>query len=49
MGFLKPYEMLPTIGVMQFGQVSWDDLALYLLFLEENLSELKSYKCLKVC
>lgn len=49
MGFLKPYEMLPTIGVMQFGQVTWDDQALYLLFLEENLSELKSYKCLKVC
>ncbi|XP_042626685.1 pannexin-1-like [Cyprinus carpio] len=48
MGFLKPYEMLPTIGVMQFGQVTWDDQALYLLFLEENLSELKSYKCLKV-
>lgn len=48
-GFLKPYEMLPTIGVMQFGQVTWDDQALYLLFLEENLSELKSYKCLKVC
>lgn len=48
-GFLKPYEMLPTIGVMQFGNVTWDDLALYLLFLEENLSELKSYKCLKVC
>ncbi|XP_059370941.1 pannexin-1-like [Carassius carassius] len=48
MGFLKPYEMLPTIGVMQFGRVTWDDQALYLLFLEENLSELKSYKCLKV-
>lgn len=47
-GFLKPFEMLPTIGVMQFGQATWDDLALYLLFLEENLSELKSYKCLKV-
>ncbi|XP_026138784.1 pannexin-1-like [Carassius auratus] len=48
LGFLKPYEMLPTIGVMQFGPVTWDDQALYLLFLEENLSELKSYKCLKV-
>ncbi|XP_051965443.1 pannexin-1-like [Xyrauchen texanus] len=47
-GFLKPYEILPTIGVMQFGRLAWDDLALYLLFLEENLSELKSYKCLKV-
>lgn len=47
-GFLKPYEMLPTIGVMHIERVTWDDLALYLLFLEENLSELKSYKCLKV-
>lgn len=47
-GFLKPFEILPTIGVMQFGQATWDDLSLYLLFLEENLSELKSYKCLKV-
>nr|XP_055051541.1 pannexin-1a isoform X2 [Misgurnus anguillicaudatus] len=46
-GFLKPYEMLPTIGVMHIEKVAWDDLALYLLFLEENLSELKSYKCLK--
>ncbi|KAI7800964.1 pannexin-1a [Triplophysa rosa] len=47
-GFLKPFEMLPTIGVMHFERMAWDDLALYLLFLEENLSELKSYKCLKV-
>ncbi|XP_043115377.1 pannexin-1a [Puntigrus tetrazona] len=47
-GFLNPYEMLPTVGVLQFGEVTWDDQALYLLFLEENLSELKSYKCLKV-
>ncbi|KAG9278252.1 pannexin-1-like [Astyanax mexicanus] len=46
--FLKPYEMLPTLGVMGFGARAWDDLAMYLLFLEENLSELKSYKCLKV-
>ncbi|XP_053467374.1 pannexin-1a [Ictalurus furcatus] len=47
-GFLKPYEMLPTLGVMEIGPRAWDDLAMYLLFLEENLSELKSYKCLKV-
>ncbi|XP_060755909.1 pannexin-1a [Neoarius graeffei] len=46
--FLKPYEMLPTLGVMEFGPKAWDDLALYLLFLEENLSELKSYKFLKI-
>lgn len=47
-GFLKPYEMLPTLEVMHFERVAWNDLALYLLFLEENLSELKSYKCLKI-
>ncbi|TRY92075.1 hypothetical protein DNTS_029042 [Danionella cerebrum] len=48
LSFLKPYELLPTIEVIQFGEATWDDLALYLLFLEENLSELKSFKCLKV-
>ncbi|KAA0702265.1 Pannexin-1 [Triplophysa tibetana] len=47
-GSLKPFEMLPTIGVIHYERMAWDDLALYLLFLEENLSELKSYKCLKV-
>ncbi|KAF7691729.1 pannexin-1a [Silurus meridionalis] len=46
--FLKPYERLPTLGVMELGPRAWNDLALYLLFLEENLSELKSYKFLKV-
>ncbi|XP_036418324.1 pannexin-1a isoform X1 [Colossoma macropomum] len=46
--FLKPYEMLPTLGVIKLGARAWNDLAMYLLFLEENLSELKSYKCLKV-
>ncbi|XP_030634639.1 pannexin-1 [Chanos chanos] len=46
--FLKIYEMLPTLGVLEFSSMGWDDLAIYLLFLEENLSELKSYKCLKV-
>ncbi|KAK3541218.1 hypothetical protein QTP86_016811 [Hemibagrus guttatus] len=46
--FLKPYEMLPTLGVMEFGPRAWNDLSMYLLFLEENLSELKSYKRLKV-
>ncbi len=51
----KDHRLLETLRdvthnrVMQFGQVTWDDQALYLLFLEENLSELKSYKCLKVC
>ncbi|XP_076837828.1 pannexin-1a [Brachyhypopomus gauderio] len=46
--FLKPYEKLPTLGVMEFRTRAWDDLSMYLLFLEENLSELKSYKHLKV-
>lgn len=46
--FLKAYQILPTFGVLEFGSRSYDDLSLYLLFLEENLSELKSYKCLKV-
>ncbi|XP_073673800.1 pannexin-1a isoform X2 [Garra rufa] len=45
---LKPYEMLPTINFTSFGPMTWNDLALYLLFLEENLSELKSYKYIKV-
>uniref|UniRef100_A0A8V5FSL9 Pannexin n=1 Tax=Melopsittacus undulatus TaxID=13146 RepID=A0A8V5FSL9_MELUD len=37
-GILKVYEILPTFDVLN----------LYLLFLEENVSELKSFKCLKV-
>ncbi|XP_062860090.1 pannexin-1a isoform X1 [Trichomycterus rosablanca] len=47
-GFLKPYEILPTLGVMEFGSRTWDDLTVYLLFLQENLTQLNSYKCLKV-
>ncbi|KAJ8367969.1 hypothetical protein SKAU_G00079970 [Synaphobranchus kaupii] len=46
--FLKPYEMLPTFSVLDTGGRFYDDLSIYLLFLRENLSELKSYKCLKV-
>ncbi|MGH0177371.1 UNVERIFIED_CONTAM: hypothetical protein FKN15_075185 [Acipenser sinensis] len=46
--FLKAYQILPTFGVLEFSSRFYDDLSLYLLFLEENLSELKSYKCLKV-
>ncbi|KAI1893975.1 hypothetical protein AGOR_G00129190 [Albula goreensis] len=46
--FLRPYEMLPTFSVLDLGGRLYDDLGIYLLFLRENLSELKSYKCLKV-
>ncbi|XP_075448618.1 pannexin-1 isoform X2 [Ascaphus truei] len=45
---LKVYEILPTFSVLQFPSQHYDDLSLFLLFLEENISELKSYKCLKV-
>ncbi|KAJ8410872.1 hypothetical protein AAFF_G00188290 [Aldrovandia affinis] len=46
--FLKPYEMLPTFSVLDLNRRFYDDLGIYLLFLRENLSELKSYKCLKI-
>ncbi|KAJ7320088.1 hypothetical protein JRQ81_019599 [Phrynocephalus forsythii] len=45
---LQVYELLPTFDVLKVKTKSYDDLSLYLLFLEENVSELKSYKCLKV-
>ncbi|XP_058519718.1 pannexin-1 [Ochotona princeps] len=45
---LKVYEILPTFDVLQFKSEGYNDLSLYNLFLEENISELKSYKCLKV-
>uniref|UniRef100_A0A8C3GIK1 Pannexin n=1 Tax=Cairina moschata TaxID=8855 RepID=A0A8C3GIK1_CAIMO len=47
-GVLKVYEILPTFDVLKLKSKCLDDLSLYLLFLEENVSELKSYKCLKV-
>uniref|UniRef100_A0A8B9E9D7 Pannexin n=1 Tax=Anser cygnoides TaxID=8845 RepID=A0A8B9E9D7_ANSCY len=47
-GILKVYEILPTFDVLKLKSKCLDDLSLYLLFLEENVSELKSYKCLKV-
>ncbi|CAL8363594.1 unnamed protein product [Merluccius merluccius] len=46
--FLDTYQSLPTVSVLPRPAGQWDDLALYLLFLEENLSELKSYKYIKV-
>ncbi|XP_078103176.1 pannexin-1-like [Sander vitreus] len=46
--FLETYQSLPTVSVLPTPGNQWDDLSLYLLFLEENLSELKSYKYIKV-
>ncbi|XP_041669141.1 pannexin-1-like [Cheilinus undulatus] len=46
--FLETYQSLPTVGVLPSPAGQWDDLSLYLLFLEENISELKSYKYIKV-
>lgn len=49
---LRPYRLLPAFNHAQGLHASsgrYDDLSIYLLFLEENLSELKSYKCLQVC
>ncbi|CAN9493028.1 unnamed protein product [Ophioblennius macclurei] len=46
--FLETYQSLPTVSVLPASVGSCDDLALYLLFLEENISELKSYKYIKV-
>ncbi|XP_060013876.1 pannexin-1 isoform X1 [Lagenorhynchus albirostris] len=45
---LKVYEILPTFDVLHLKSEGYNDLSLYILFLEENISELKSYKCLKV-
>ncbi|XP_028275142.1 pannexin-1-like [Parambassis ranga] len=46
--FLETYQSLPTVSVLPTPGGQWDDLSLYLLFLEENISELKSYKYIKV-
>ncbi|XP_067841557.1 pannexin-1a [Heptranchias perlo] len=46
--FLKVYELLPQFEVINITKGCWNDLSLYLLFLEENVSEIKSHKCLKV-
>lgn len=46
--FLRPYEMLPGFGALGVITPVYNDLSIYLLFLQENLSELKSFKCLKV-
>lgn len=46
--FLRPYEMLPGFGSLGVVTPFYNDLSIYLLFLQENLSQLKSYKCLQV-
>ncbi|KAK2846517.1 hypothetical protein Q5P01_009516 [Channa striata] len=46
--FLHTYQSLPTVSILPTPDGHWDDLSLYLLFLEENISELKSYKYMKV-
>ena len=46
--FLRPYAMLPGFGALGLVRPFYNDLSIYLLFLEENLSELKSFKCLQV-
>lgn len=46
--FMKTYESLPTVDVLPSPGGQWDDLSMYLLYMEENLSELKSYKYIKV-
>ncbi|KAG7222060.1 hypothetical protein INR49_016759 [Caranx melampygus] len=46
--FLETYQSLPTVSVLPTPAGQWDDLSLYLLYLEENISELKSYKYMKV-
>uniref|UniRef100_A0A672JDP5 Pannexin n=1 Tax=Salarias fasciatus TaxID=181472 RepID=A0A672JDP5_SALFA len=45
-GFLQPYKILPGFGALVTP--FYNDLSIYLLFLQENLSQLKSFKCLKV-
>lgn len=46
--FLRPYELLPGFGSLSVVTPFYNDLSIYLLFLQENLSELKSFKCLQV-
>ncbi|XP_047451191.1 pannexin-1-like [Mugil cephalus] len=46
--FLEIYQSLPTVSILPAPGGQCNDLSLYLLFVEENLSELKSYKYIKV-
>ncbi|XP_056417463.1 pannexin-1 isoform X2 [Hyla sarda] len=45
---LTVYALLPACSIHSCQSRSYDDLSVFLLFLEENVSELKSYKFLKV-
>ncbi|XP_060035656.1 pannexin-1 isoform X2 [Erinaceus europaeus] len=45
---LRAYQLLPSVDVQALTARRFDDLSLYLLFLEENAGELKSYRCLSV-
>ncbi|XP_072240490.1 pannexin-1-like [Leuresthes tenuis] len=45
---LQPYEILPGFGALGVVTPVYNDLSIYLLFLRENLSQLKSFKCLQV-
>lgn len=46
--FLRPYEILPGFGTLGVIRPFYNDLSIYLLFLEENLSNVESFKCLQV-
>ncbi|KAL4657350.1 pannexin-1-like [Arapaima gigas] len=46
--FLCPYEALPDFGELDLTPPFCNDLGVYLCFLEENLGELKSHRCLLV-
>lgn len=45
---LNVYQLLPPFSIHQCHSKNYDDLSIFLLFLEENVSELKSYKFLRV-
>lgn len=46
--FLRPYEILPGFGSLGVITPFYNDLSIYLLFLQENLSHVESFKCLQV-
>lgn len=46
--FLRPYELLPGFGSLGMITPFYNDLSIYLLFLQENLSHVESFKCLQV-
>lgn len=46
--FLRPYEILPGFGSLSVSKPFCNDLSIYLRFLEENLSNVDSFKHLQV-